>query len=226
MSMPCIEMHESHTGRWIALAVIGLVLATLLFPVVDGLSAAGFFGDKTYLIILQDNSEIRGTGGLIALVGVATIHNGRITDLRYYYSHTSNELQADVYLDGPESFTTFFNADVALLRDSNNQYDFASFAPKVQSDWYTTTGQRVDGVIGLDFTAAEAILNITGPITASGDVITSRNVFHRLEFYSNATTDKSGPMADFLSKLTYNTFALIVDASIPQKLALYNAFRE
>ena len=226
MSMPCIEMHESHTGRWIALAVLGLVLATLLFPVVDGLSAAGFFGDKTYLIILQDNSEIRGAGGLIALVGVVTIHNGRITDLRYYYSHTSNELQAHVYLDGPESFTTFFNVDVALLRDSNNQYDFASFAPKVQSDWYTTTGQRVDGVIGLDFTAAEAILNITGPITASGDVITSRNVFHRLEFYSNATTDKGGQMADMLSKLTYNTVALIVDASIPQKLALYNAFRE
>src|SRR5665647_54692 len=131
MSMPCIEMHESHTGRWIALAVLGLVLATLLFPVVDGLSAAGFFGDKTYLIILQDNSEMRGTGGIIALVGVVTIHNGHITDLRYYYSHTSNELQADVYLDGPESFTTFFNVDVALLRDSNNQYDFASFAPKV-----------------------------------------------------------------------------------------------
>jgi hypothetical protein len=222
--MPCIEMHESHTGRWIALAVIGLVLATLLFPVVDGLSAAGFFGDKTYLIILQDNSEIRGTGGLISIVGVVTIHNGHITALRYYYSHTSKELQADVSLNGPESFTTFFNVDVARLFDSNNQYDFASFAPKVQSDWYTTTGQKVDGVIGLDFTAAEAILNITGPITASGDVITSRNVFHRLEYYS--ATAKGEQMADILSKLTYSTLALMVDASIPQKLALYNAFRE
>jgi hypothetical protein len=216
-------MHESHTGRWIALAVIGLVLATLLFPVVDGLSAAGFFGDKTYLIILQDNSEIRGTGGLISIVGVVTIHNGHITDLRYYYSHTSKELQADVSLDGPESFTTFFNADVAHLFDSNNQYDFASFAPKVQSDWYTTTGQKVDGVIGLDFTAAEAILNITGPITASGDVITSRNLFHRLEYYS--ATAKGEQMADILSKLTYNTLALISDASIPQKLAIYNALK-
>src|SRR5665647_1930466 len=223
MSMPCIEMHESHTGRWLALAVLGLVLATLLFPAVDSLSAAGFFGDKTYLIILQDNSEIRGTGGLISMVGVVTIHNGHITDLRYYYSHTSKELQADVSLDGPESFTTFFNVDIAHLFDSNNQYDFASFAPKVQSDWYTTTGQRVDGVIGLDFTAAEAILNITGPITASGDVITSRNVFHRLEYYS--ATAKGEQMADILSKLTYNTLALIADASIPQKLALYNAFR-
>ena len=33
-------------------------------------------------------------------------------------------------------------------------------------------------------------------------------------------------MADILSKLTYGTLGLIVDASIPQKLALYNALRE
>src|SRR5665647_3554068 len=103
MSMPCIEMHESHTGRWLALAVLGLVLATLLFPAADGLSAAGFFGDKTYLIILQDNSEIRGTGGLISMVGVVTIHNGHITDLRYYYSHTSKEPVSYTHLRAHET---------------------------------------------------------------------------------------------------------------------------
>jgi hypothetical protein len=32
-------------------------------------SAAGFFGDKTYLIILQDNQEIRSTGGLMSVWG-------------------------------------------------------------------------------------------------------------------------------------------------------------
>jgi len=33
-------------------------------------------------------------------------------------------------------------------------------------------------------------------------------------------------MADLLSALTYTTLALMVDASIPQKLALYNALRD
>ena len=215
--------HKSHKGRWIALAALGIVLAALLFPMIDGLSATGFLGDKTYLVVLQDNSEIRGTGGLISVVGVLTIHNGHIAQVHYYYSHTSKELQTFVPLDGPESFMTFFNVDSARLFDSNNQYDFASFAPKMQSDWHNTTGQQVDGVIGLDFTAAQAILNITGPITASGDVITSRNVFHRLEYYS--ATNKGDRMADILSSLTYSVFGLVADASVPQKLALYNTLR-
>jgi len=215
--------HKSHKGRWIALAALGIVLAALLFPMVDGLSATGFLGDKTYLVVLQDNSEIRGTGGLISVVGVLTIHNGHITHVQYYYSHTSEELRTFVPLDGPESFMTFFNVDSARLFDSNNQYDFASFAPKMQSDWYNTTGQRVDGVIGLDFAAAQAILTITGPITASGDVITSENVFHRLEYYS--ATEKGDRMADILSTLTYSVFGLVADASVPQKLALYNTLR-
>ncbi len=213
-----------YIGRWIALAVLGLVLASLLFPTFEGLSATGFFGDKTYLVVLQDNSEIRGTGGLISVVGVLTIHNGHMRTCDYYYSHTSEELQTIVPLDGPESFITFFNVDSARLFDSNNQYDFASFAPKMQSDWYNTTGQQVDGVIGLDFTAAQAILNITGPITASGDVITSRNVFHRLEYYS--ATSQGEQMAAILSALTYGAFGLIADASVPQKLALYNTLRD
>jgi hypothetical protein len=217
-------MSVSHKGRWIALAVLGLVLASLLVPTFEGLSATGFLGDKTYLVVLQDNSEIRGTGGLISVVGVITIHNGHIANVHYYYSHTSKDLQTIVTLDGPESFITFFNVDAAALFNSNNQYDFASFAPKMQSDWYNTTGQRVDGIIGLDFTAAQAILNITGPLTASGDVITSRNVFHRLEYYS--ATSKGESMAAILSALTYGTFGLMVDASVPQKLALYNTLRE
>jgi hypothetical protein len=226
MSIPYIDMcasHKSHKGRWIALAALGIILAALLFPMVEGLSTTGFLGDKTYLVVLQDNSEIRGTGGLISVVGVLTIHNGHITHVQYYYSHTSKELQTIVPLDGPESFMTFLNVDSARLFDSNNQYDFASFAPKMQSDWYSTTGQRVDGVIGLDFAAAQAILTITGPITASGDVITSENVFHRLEYYS--ATNKGDRMADILSSLTYSVFGLVADASVPQKLALYNTLR-
>ena len=223
------DREHSHTARYVTLAVIIVVVASLLFPLLEGLGAAGFFGEKTYLVILQDNSEIRPTGGIASLWGVLTVRDGHIAHLQYYYSHTSPTLQTNVSLDGPESLTTFFNVNAAALFDSNVQYDFASFAPKVQSDWYKVTGQKVDGVIGLDFTAVEAILSITGPITASGEVITNRNVFHRLEYYSSSTwgvTQGGERMANLLSTLTYGTFALIVDASVPQKMALYNTFRD
>ena len=87
--MRYITMREHpHTARYVTLAVIIIVVASLLFPLLEGLGAAGFFGEKTYLVVLQDNSEIRGTGGLISLVGVLTMRDGHIEKLQDYYSHS------------------------------------------------------------------------------------------------------------------------------------------
>jgi len=69
---------RSHIVRYVALAVIVLMVAALIFPIADGLNVAGFFGDKTYLLILQDNDEIRGTGGLTDVMGLVTGHDGNI----------------------------------------------------------------------------------------------------------------------------------------------------
>jgi hypothetical protein len=219
--MAMADPDRSRVVRYVALVVILLVVASLLFPVLDGMSVTGFFGDKTYLVILQDNAEIRGTGGLMSVMGLVTMHNGHIASLQYYY-RDSPELQALVKLDGPDSFTQFFDVNYAQLYDSNVQYDFASFAPTMQSDFYNVTGHKVDGVIAVDFTALEAVMNITGPITVSGEVITSRNVADRLHFdaatLGNATTG-------ILSTLTFGLARDILDSSVPQKLALYTTLQ-
>jgi len=214
---------RSRVVRYIAIAAIVLVVAALVFPIEDGLSVSGFFGDKTYLLILQDNDEIRGTGGLMSAMGLVTLHNGNIASLQYYY-RDSPELQALVKLDGPDSLTQFFGVDSAKLYDSNVQYDFASFAPKMQSDFYNVTGHKVDGVIAVDFTAVEAVMNITGPITASDGVITSRNVADRLHYYSE-TRGSEAEMSELLSTLTFDFARLIRDSSVQQKLALYTTLQ-
>jgi hypothetical protein len=213
---------RSRVVRYVALAAIVLVVVALLFPIGDGLSAAGFFGDKTYLLILQDNSEIRGTGGLLSAVGLVTMHNGNIASLQYYF-YTSPELQTLVQLDGPDSFTNFFGVNSAKLYNSNVQYNFTSFAPKMESDFYNVTGHKVDGVIAVDYTAVEALMNITGPVTVSGEVITSANVADRLYYDSGNSNEKA--MAGLISTLTSDLAGLIRDSSVPQKLALYTTLQ-
>ena len=104
----------------------------------------------------------------MACMGVLTTHDGSIASLKYYYL-SSPQLRTIVGLTGPESFTNFFGVNAAALSDSNVQYDFASFAPKMQSDFYNVTGRKPTGLIALDFTALQAIMNVTGPITASGE---------------------------------------------------------
>jgi Protein of unknown function (DUF4012) len=212
---------RSRVVRYVALAAIALVVAALLFPIADGLSVVGFFGDKTYLLILQDNTEIRSTGGLMSVMGLVTMHNGNIASLQYYYRE-SPQLQALVKLDGPQSYTQFFDADRAKLYESNVQYDFAAFSPKMQSDFYNVTGHRVDGIIAFDFTAVEAVMNITGPMTVPGEVITSANVADRLHYDSGTS---GGAMTELMSALTVDLGRLILDSSVPQKLALYTTLQ-
>ena len=140
---------------------------------------------------------------------------------RYDYGG-SPELQAVVQLDGPASFTNFFGVNAANLSDSNVQYNFASFAPKLESDFYNVTQHKVDGVVAVDFTAVEAIMNITGPVTVSGDVITSRNVATRLQFDAGPFWNSTPGL---MSALTFDLAGLIRDSSVPQKLALYTTLQ-
>jgi hypothetical protein len=215
---------RSRVARYVALAAVVLVVAALLVPIGDGMSVAGFFGDKTYLLILQDNAEIRPTGGLLAGVGLLTVHDGAIASLQYYYANSS-QLRGIVTLDGPASFTKFFGVDSARLYDSNVQYNFSSFAPKMQSDFYNATGQKVDGVIAFDLTAVEAVMNITGPVAASGEVITTRNVADRLHYDSGIAQGQKTSLTSLLSTLTVDLARLILDSSVPQKLALYTTLQ-
>ena len=220
---------RSHIVRYVALAAIVLIAASLLFPLLDGMSVAGFFGDKTYLVILQDNDEIRGTGGLMDVFGLFRIHDGNIASLQYQYvsSDTNSTWNPIVNLDGPASFTQFLGVDTAALSDSNVQYNFSSFAPTMQSNFYNATGQRVDGIIALDFTAVEAIMNVTGPITVSGGVITSRNVVDRLHYYDGIAEFGGGKtsLTSLLSTLTFDLGRLVLDSSVAQKLELYTTLQ-
>ena len=226
--MSCITMdnrHSSRTRRYVAVALIIVIIALLLIPTIDALSVAGFLGDKTYLLILQDNSEIRSTGGLMTVMGVLTTHNGNIASLEYYYWNLGQQTGI-VAIDGPESFTKFFGVNAAAISDSNVQYDFASFAPKMHSDFYNVTGKSVDGIVAIDLTAIEAVMNVTGPITTSDGVITSYNVADRLHYYAGSAerSDKTS-LTSLLSTLTHDLFQQIRDASVPQKLALLGTLR-
>jgi len=221
MAMACPD--RSCIVRYVALAAVLLVVASLLFPVLDGLNVTGFFGDKTYLVVLQDNDEIRGTGGLMDVLGLITVHDGSISNLQYQYISTgiNSTWNPIVNLNAPPSFTQFFGVDTAQLSDSNVQYNFASFAPELQSDFYNATGKQVDGIIALDFTAVQAIMNVTGPITVSGEVITSRNVVDRLHYYSAAAEGAKTSLTSLVSTLTIDLAGVIRNSSLQQKLALF-----
>ena len=125
---------DHRIGRYFAISLACLVVLALLFPAFDVLSLAGVVNDKTYLLILQDNTEIMPTGGLMACIGLLTVHDGNVKDLHLYYAEQLRGRGMSSKWAVLRASLNFFDVDRVRLYDSNVQYDFASFAPTMLSN--------------------------------------------------------------------------------------------
>ena len=143
------------------------------------LAAAGGDGPKTYLVVFQNNAEIRATGGNPAASSVMVVDNGRMelkeqSDSMAFYA--AGQAGRSV-LDLPES-------TLALYPDTFTRYsqdytftpDFPTTARLFESLWDRTDGSQFDGVMSIDPIVLAHMLEVLGPVDLpSGEQITAEN---------------------------------------------------
>lgn len=137
----------------------------------DGLSMAqaapdllGATRPMTYLILAQNEDEIRPSGGFISGAGLVTVDQGQIVDLRFDNANLVDDWQHKPYDLPPVPFTEFMGMDIFLFRDANFWPDFAQSA--VQALALYSYGQDValDGVVAIDQQFLQQLLATTGPL--------------------------------------------------------------
>lgn len=114
-----------------------------------------------YLILLQNNQEIRPTGGFIGSYGIMDVNEGYIEKLKIYDVYDIDGSYGEI-IEPPEElkeFTTNWR-----FRDSNYHPDFAVSAEKARWFLQEEGGPSVDTVIGINQGLLEDLLEITGPI--------------------------------------------------------------
>lgn len=146
----------------------------------------GFEGQRRYLVLGQDNTELFPTGGIIAIYGVVTLDQGELS--RWSFRTASLLVddwlaQGGQYVEPPRPLKSY------LLRNWSWNFVLANWSPAFpraaqQALWFyrQAGGEPVDGVIGLDFTALEGLLAVTGPITLEeyGLTLDSSNVTEQM----------------------------------------------
>lgn len=135
--------------------------AKLLFSRISLL--LGKDGPKKYLVLFQNNMELRPTGGFIGSFGLLTFDNGRLTDININDIYTADG-QLKGHVDPPEPIRKYLGEGGWYLRDSNWDPDFPSSATK--AEWFLDKelSEKVDGVIAIDLNFIKRILSVTGPI--------------------------------------------------------------
>jgi hypothetical protein len=155
-----------------ALAVAEKYLPTLL-------NIAGSGGTKTYLLVFQNNAEIRATGGNPASTMIVTMTDGKLgyadqaTSATFYEAGT----QGNEYISLPAETTGLY---LPTLTRHNQDYnftpDFPTTAQLFQAIFADTTGQSFDGVISIDPVVLSHMLAVAGPVTLNtGEELNAEN---------------------------------------------------
>ncbi len=123
---------------------------------------------KTYLILLQNEDELRATGGFISAVGRLTVEHGEIVSMQIEDSFAVDD-PALIYPPAPEPLRRYMGLPLWYLRDVNWSPDFP-FTAAVAEALYTAARPQatIDGVIAVDQSAVRLVLGATGPLTVAG----------------------------------------------------------
>lgn len=175
---------------------------------------------KTYLVLFENNMELRPTGGFIGSFGLLTFEGGRMTDLAVNDVYSADG-QLKGHVEPPEPIKTYLNEANWWLRDSNWDPDFPTSARR--AEWFLDKemSQDVDGVVAIDLKTIAEALKITGPIfLADYNLdITGDNLYQKMQAEATAQFfPGSRQKASFLTALSRNLIAEVEKLGEKQKL--------
>jgi hypothetical protein len=168
----------------------------------------------TYLILVQNNDELRATGGFISAVGTLVVEDASIAALDFVdsYSYQRDDL---AYPPAPLPMKQHMDIELLTLRDANWSPDFPTTAQLIQVIYKHDTDQTIDGIVTIDLHAVELLISALGPLQLEGatEPITGANVVDQVkqlwttpaDIEDNADTAGSGEWwverKDFIPKL-------------------------
>jgi hypothetical protein len=160
----------------------------LLHPALQGVLLApellGASEQKSYLILAQNDDEIRATGGFISGVGLLRIDQGQITQLDFRDSYAVDDL-SQPHAEPPLPLRRYMWAEMWLLRDANWSPDFPTTAQLAAQIYEQDQGVAVDGVIAIDQQAVRLVVGALDPLRLEGyeESVTADNVIQLARRY-------------------------------------------
>lgn len=198
------DVQEQVDGLMVNLPTAQISVDDLVQAVEVALGVLGHDQPRRYLVLFQNNRELRATGGFLGsfamldvdkgVVKKITIPGGGIYDVAGQVSET---VQAPKPL---QIVNPYWN-----IQDANWWPDFPTSAKKVEWFWGKAGGPTVDGVLTLTPTVIEDLLRLTGPVDLTetyGVVITADNFYQTVQLQAEAKYDETNQSKQILADLT------------------------
>ncbi len=186
---------------------------------------AGYPESGRFLIIMQNNDELRPSGGFIGLFGLMETKGGEIISLT---THDSYHLDMPAYLSpnwtktAPAPLAKYLEVEKWYLRDANWSPDWPTSAKNILEIYNgekTAIGENADnfnGVIAINPDFIAELIDLAGPVVVRGETYTSENFQELLQYnvemaYKEkdiSSWDRKEVVGDIVSALKENLFSL------------------
>jgi len=165
-------------------------------------------GHRNYLVLLQNNNELRPGGGFIGSFANVSFEGGKLKKMEVNDTYAIDG-QLKLHVEPPKEIKQYLDQKDYFLRDSNWEPDFPTSARQAEWFYNQETGQRVEGVIALDISAVSDFLSVLGPLDLPdyNVKINANNLFQEaithseVGFFPGSQAKKS-----FLTALTQGLF--------------------
>jgi len=138
--------------------------------------------DKRYLLVFEDNAEMRASGGFVGSYALLDLSQGKIVNIEAPQGGSyDTKGSMDRYIISPQPLTLINPR--WYFWDANWWPDWKKSAQKLAWFYGKSGGPSTDGVIAFTPTVLERLLAITGPIDmtdANGLVMSSDNLWSNL----------------------------------------------
>ncbi|WP_310962229.1 DUF4012 domain-containing protein [Nocardioides terrisoli] len=176
-------------------------------------AAAGADGRRDYLLLFQNNAEIRSTGGMAGSWAVLHADHGRVS-LGRQGSAADLDRHPPAVAPVPPTVqeAELYGSDLGKqLRDANFNPNFPRFAQMAAGIVGQRTHQKFDGVFALDPVTLSYLLRATGPVQVDGGTsLTAANAPRIL--LNQAYLDIADPVAQdaFFAEAARKIFTAVV----------------
>lgn len=125
---------------------------------------------RNYLLLVQNNAEVRASGGIPGAVAVLQLDHGKLS-LHGQNSATALGIMSPVVPVDLEQKEIYSARLGKFMQDVNLTPDFPTSASIALAMWKQKMGTQLDGVISVDPVALSYILDATGPINLANSAV-------------------------------------------------------
>ncbi|MBC9735291.1 DUF4012 domain-containing protein [Nocardioides marmotae] len=140
----------------------------------------GAEGPRDFLLVMQNNAEVRATGGLPGAISVVRAEDGAIELVRQVAGNELGRREQPVLPLTPVERELFGPNLGRYVLDANLTPDWPRSSELIAARWAETQPEDPAGVLSIDPVALSYLLEVTGPVQVEGVELRAENAVDQL----------------------------------------------